>query len=47
MPKNLEILQLLKHILRVFPSLGGGKFNSVELDHSGSLGKPKGLPGVS
>ena len=32
MPKNVEILnfeQLLKHILRVFPSLGG-------LDHSGS-----------
>ena len=44
MPKNLEILnfeQLLKHILRVFLSLGGGgggggKFNSVGLDHSGS-----------
>ena len=39
MPKNLEILnfeQLLKHILRVFPSLGGGEFNSVVLDHSGS-----------
>ena len=44
-PKNLEILtdfeQLLKHILRVFPSLvggggGGGKLNSVGLDHSGS-----------
>ena len=30
---NLE--QLLKHILRVFPSLGG-EFNSVGLDHSGS-----------
>ena len=29
--------QLLKHILRVFPSLGGrgGGFNSVVLDHSG------------
>ena len=44
MPKNLEISnfeQLLKHILREFPSLGGGgggggKFNSVGLDHSGS-----------
>ena len=38
MPKNVEISnfeQLLKHILRVFPSLGG-KFNSVGLDHSGS-----------
>ena len=29
--------QLPKHILRVFPSLGGGsKFNSLGLDHSGS-----------
>ena len=42
MPKNLEILnfeQLLKHILRVFPKFGGGgggKFNSLGLDHSGS-----------
>ena len=43
MPKfNVKILnfeQLLKHILRVFPSLGGGgggKFNSVGLDYSGS-----------
>ena len=39
MPKNVEILnfeQLLKHILRVFPSVLGGKFNSVGLDHSGS-----------
>ena len=40
MPKNLEILnfeQLLKYIIREFPSLGGeGKFNSVRLDHSGS-----------
>ena len=44
MPKHLEILnfeQLLKHILRVFPILGGGgggvsKFNSLGLDHSGS-----------
>ena len=40
-PKNLEISnfqQLLKHILRVFPSLGGGggKIQSVGLDHSGS-----------
>ena len=38
MPKNLEIFnfeQLLKHILRVFPSLGD-KFNSLWLDHSGS-----------
>ena len=42
MPKNVEILnfeQLLKHIkfLRVCPSMGGGgKFNSVGLDRSGS-----------
>ena len=28
--------QLLKHILRVFPSLGEGKFNSVVVDRSGS-----------
>ena len=38
MPKHLEISnfeQLLKHILRVFPSLGG-KVNFVGLDHSGS-----------
>ena len=37
MPKkfgNLE--QLMKHTLRVFPSWGGGKFNCVGLDHSGS-----------
>ena len=40
MSNNLEILnfeQLLKHILRGFPSLGGGggeEFNSVGLDHS-------------
>ena len=39
MPKNLEFFnleQLLKHVLRVFRSLGGGKFNSLGLDHSGS-----------
>ena len=41
MPKNVEIFNfehLPKHILRVFPSLGGGggKFNSLGLDHSGS-----------
>ena len=47
MPKNVKFEQLLKHILRVFPSCcfflggggggggGGGKFNSVGLDHSG------------
>ena len=38
MPKHLEIFNfkpLLKHILKVFPSLEG-KFNSVGLDHSGS-----------
>ena len=35
MPKKLNFEQLLKHSLRVFPSLGG-KFNSVGLDHSGS-----------
>ena len=43
MPKNVEILnfeQLLKHIFRVaiskFGRGGGGGFNSVGLDHSGS-----------
>ena len=40
MPKNVEILnfeQLLKHIFRVAISkFGGGGFNSVGLDHSGS-----------
>ena len=39
MPKSLEssnFEQLLKHILRVFPSFGGDKFNFVGLDHSGS-----------
>ena len=39
MPKNSNsnkiVEQLLKHILRVFLSLGG-KFNSVGLAHSGS-----------
>ena len=40
MGKNyLNFEQFLKQILRVFPSFGGGgggKFNSVGLDHSGS-----------
>ena len=39
MPEIFNFEQLPKHILRVFPSLGGGgggKFNSLGLDHSGS-----------
>ena len=38
MPKNVEILkfeQLLKHILRVFPTLGAG-VNSKGVDNSGT-----------
>ena len=38
MPKNLEILNFEQHIFKSISKFGGGggKFNSVGLDHSGS-----------